>query len=78
MMVSPVRSYAAEGIQCSHISFPDNQASIDLIENKIGVMGLLDEYHPCRRPNPLLLKGLVSVLSSPDLCGRGSVRTALP
>jgi len=66
-----IEDYVAEGIQCTHIAFPDNAANIDLIEGKNGVMGLLDDecsipkgseaayvakLHKAKADNPLYLQ----------------------
>ena len=34
LVVLRQKEYAAEGIECKHITFPDNVAQIELIENK--------------------------------------------
>mmetsp|Transcript_31792 Transcript_31792/g.66569 ORF Transcript_31792/g.66569 Transcript_31792/m.66569 type:complete len:1417 (+) Transcript_31792:14-4264(+) len=35
--------YQREGIQSTHISFPDNTEQLDLLDAKMGIMGMLDE-----------------------------------
>ncbi|EEB07886.2 myosin-52 [Schizosaccharomyces japonicus yFS275] len=40
--------YASEGLQWSYIDYQDNQPCIDMIENKLGILSLLDEE--CRMP----------------------------
>jgi myosin heavy subunit len=35
--------YEREGLQCAHISFPDNSEQLQLLDARMGVMGMLDE-----------------------------------
>lgn len=43
-----IKEYVREGISWSFIDYRDNQPCIDLIEAKLGILGLLDEE--CRMP----------------------------
>jgi myosin heavy subunit len=40
--------YVREGIDWRHIDFVDNQAALELIEGKLGLLSILDEQ--CRLP----------------------------